>query len=189
MAQQVHLSSQLWVLELMGTHSLPTPGLCQPRSSIFRNGGKVYHNLATRVPVLNIQGPQRTASSRNRPTPETPTLRQALREQTRNREGNPILPPDFFQFRHSTSYSMDFTHCSKNLVLNQWPQHRYLKEWAERCPKVACIHITLGRTDLHFKNGIRPCPLTYQWYHRRALSGSDTPIPIHPKLRTPTYLI
>ena len=54
---------------------------------------------------------------------------------------------------------------------------------------MACIHLTLGRTDLHFKNGIRPCPLTYQWYHRRALSGSDTPIPIYPKLHTPTYPI
>ena len=31
-AQQVHLLSQLRVLELMGTRSLPTPGLCQPRS-------------------------------------------------------------------------------------------------------------------------------------------------------------
>ena len=58
-----------------------------------------------------------------------------------------------------------------------------------RGPKVACIHLTLGLTDLHFKNGIRPCLLTYQWYHRRALSGSDTPIPIYPKLRTPTYPI
>ena len=31
-AQQVHLLSQLRILELMGTRSLPTPGLCQPRS-------------------------------------------------------------------------------------------------------------------------------------------------------------
>ena len=83
--------------------------------------------------------------------PETPALRQALPEQTRPRKGNPMLPPDFFQFRYSTSYSMNLTHCSKNLVLNQWPQHRYLKEWAERGPKVACIHLTLGRTDLLLK--------------------------------------
>ena len=33
-AQQVHLLSQLRVLVLMGTRSLPTPGLCQPRSSL-----------------------------------------------------------------------------------------------------------------------------------------------------------
>ena len=32
-AQQVHLLSQLRILELMGTRSLPTPGLCQPQSS------------------------------------------------------------------------------------------------------------------------------------------------------------
>ena len=32
-AQQVHLLAQLRILELMGTRSLPTPGLCQPRSS------------------------------------------------------------------------------------------------------------------------------------------------------------
>ena len=32
-AQQVHLLSQLRDLELMGTSSLPTPGLCQPQSS------------------------------------------------------------------------------------------------------------------------------------------------------------
>ena len=31
-AQQVHLLSQLRILELMETRSLPTPGLCQPRS-------------------------------------------------------------------------------------------------------------------------------------------------------------
>ena len=79
--------------------------------------------------------------------------------------------------KESSPQSVDY------LLLNQ------LKEWAERGPKVACIHLTLGRTDLHFKNGIRPCPVTYQWYHRRALSGSDTPIPIYPKLRTLTYPI
>ena len=32
-AEQVHLLSQLRVIELMGTRSLPTSGLCQPRSS------------------------------------------------------------------------------------------------------------------------------------------------------------
>ena len=73
---------------------------------------------------------------RNRPTTETPTLRQALPEQTKPREGNLILPPDFSQFRYSTSYSMNLTHCSKNLVLNQWPQQGCLKEWAVRGPKV-----------------------------------------------------
>ena len=31
--QQVHLLFQLRDLELMGTRSLPIPGLCQPRSS------------------------------------------------------------------------------------------------------------------------------------------------------------
>ena len=46
---------------------------------------------------------------------------------------------------------MNLTHFSKNLVLSKWLQHRYLKEWAERGPKVACIHLTLGRTDLHLK--------------------------------------
>ena len=53
-----------------------------------------------------------------------------------------------------------------------------IKGVGERDPKVTCIHLTLGRTDLHFKNSIRPCPLTYQWYYWRALNGNDTPIPI-----------
>ena len=35
-------------------------GWAIPNTPIFRNGGKVYHNLATRVHELNIQGPQRT---------------------------------------------------------------------------------------------------------------------------------
>ena len=44
-AQQVHLLSQLRVLELMGTRSLPTPGLCQPR--IARTIGKLPKHHAS----------------------------------------------------------------------------------------------------------------------------------------------
>ena len=134
------------------------PAQIHPSSEM---GEKVYHILATWVPVQNTQGPQRTSSLHNRTTPGTPTLRQALPEQTRPREGNPILPPYFFQFRYSTSYSMNLTHCSKNLALNQWPQHRNLKERAERGPKVGCIHLTQSRTDLHLKMalGRDPSPI------------------------------
>ena len=35
---------------------------------------------------------------------------------------------------------------------------RYLKEWAEKGPKVACIHLTLGWTDLHFKMALGRVP-------------------------------
>ena len=119
-------------------------------------------------------------SPRNRPTPETLTLRQALPEQTRPREGNPILVQDTrYQFRYSTSYSMNLTHCSKTLVLNQWPQHRYLKEWAKRGPKLACIYLTLDWTDLHLKMALGrvPSPINgiiggprRQWYSDTYLS-------------------
>ena len=47
-AQQVHLLSQLRVLELMGTRSLPTPGLCQ----VVNRGPRPNHRQVTKAPCL-----------------------------------------------------------------------------------------------------------------------------------------
>ena len=165
-------------------------GVGQPKYTHLPKWGKDYHNLSTWVPVLNIQGPQRTASPRHRPNPETPTLRQALLEQTRLREGNPILPPDFFQFRYSTSYSMDPHALFKESNPQSVATAPLLKGVGGKMSKSGLYTSNSGPDRPALKNnGIRPCPLTYQWYHVWAQSGSDTPIPIYPELRTPTYPI
>ena len=153
-------------------------------------GEKDYHNLATCVPVVNIQGPQRITSPHHRPTLETPTLNQALLEQTRLREGNPILPPEFSKFRYSTSYSMDPQALFKESSPQTVAIAPLIKGVSGKRSKSGLYTSNFGPDRPALKNNaIWPCPLTYQWYHGWAQSGSYTPIPIYPKLRTPIHPI
>ena len=68
-AQQVHLLSQIRVLELMGARSLPTPGLCQPQPLQVQS-----HGTSTALRIL----PLLCWSQRS---PATPPLREECQQQ------------------------------------------------------------------------------------------------------------
>ena len=141
-------------------------GWASPNTPIFRNGGKDYHNLATLVPELNIQGPQRTAFPRHQPTPETLTLRHAFPGQTRLREGNTLLAtPRLFPVQ--VLYILLYE--PHALFNDSYPQTvataPLIKGVGGKRSKSGLYTPNSGpdRPALKKKKGIRPCPLTYQW--------------------------
>ena len=103
-----------------------------------------------------------------------PTLRQALLEQTRLRESNPILPQDFFHFMYSTSYSMDPNTLFKESSPQTVATASLIKGVSGKRSKRG-LYKNSGPDRLALKNnGIWPCLLTYQWYHVCPRSASDS---------------